>query len=47
MAYCYAISPKMARLRHLLRPAEQWIWDKETNEVFKEAREVEGYTQDS
>ena len=40
VAYCYAISPKVARLRHLLKPTEQWIWDKETNEVFMEAREV-------
>ena len=40
VAYCYAVSPKVARLRHLLKPSEQWIWDKETDDVFEEAREV-------
>ena len=40
VAYCYAISPKVARLRHLLKPAEPWLWDQETNDVFEEARVI-------
>ena len=40
VAYCYAVSPKVQKLRHLLRPSEKWIWNEETNRVFEEARET-------
>ena len=40
VAYSYAISSKVTKLRHLLKPAESWIWDKETNSLFEQAKEV-------
>ena len=40
VAYSYAISPKVAQLGHLLKPTEPWVWDRETNRVFEEAKEV-------
>ena len=40
VAYCYAISPKVAKLRHLLKPAEKWDWSPEVDEAFKQAKEV-------
>ena len=40
MACCYAILPKVAKLRHLLKPLEPWVWNEETNDVLKQAKEV-------
>ena len=40
VAYCYAISPKVAKLRHLLKPSEPWVWNEEANDVFEQAKEV-------
>ena len=40
VAYCYAVSPAVAKLRHLLKPSEHWVWDEEINEVFEEAKRV-------
>ena len=40
VAYSCAISPRVAKLRHLLKPAEPWIWDKETDSVFEQAKKV-------
>ena len=40
VAYSYAISPMVAKLRHLLKPTEPWIWDEETNRVFEQAKKV-------
>ena len=40
VAYCYAISPAVAPLRHLLRPSEQWKWTEEINEAFEQAKKV-------
>ena len=40
VAYCYAISPAVSKLRHLLKPAVPWEWTKELDEVFIQAKEV-------
>ena len=37
VAYCYAISPAVANLRHLLKP---WNWTEDINDVFKEGKKV-------
>jgi hypothetical protein len=40
VAYCYAISPAVAKFRHLLKPSEPWTWTKDINDVFEEAKKV-------
>ena len=40
VAYCYAISPAVTPIRHLLRPSVQWKWTKDINDVFEQAKEV-------
>ena len=40
VAYCYAISPAVAKIRHLLKPSTQWNWTKEIDEVFENAKTV-------
>ena len=40
VAYFYAISPAVNKLRHLLKPSEKWEWTDEINEVFNQAKEV-------
>jgi hypothetical protein len=38
VAYCYAISPAVAKIRHLLKPSEAWNWTQDINNVFEEAK---------
>ena len=40
VAYCYAISPAVAKIRHLLKPSTQWNWTKEIDKVFENAKTV-------
>jgi hypothetical protein len=40
VAYCYAISPAVAKIRHLLKPSETWNWTEDINNVFEEAKKV-------
>ena len=40
VAYCYAISPAVAKIRHLLKPSTPWNWTKEIDEVFENAKKV-------
>ena len=40
VAYCYAIFPAVAKIRHLLKPSETWNWTKDINNVFEEAKKV-------
>ena len=40
VAYCYAISPAVAKIRHLLKPSEPWNWTEDINNVFEEAKKV-------
>ena len=37
VVYCYAISPAMAKFKHLLKP---WNWTEDINDVFEEAKKV-------
>jgi hypothetical protein len=40
VAYCYAISPAVAKLRHLLKPSEPWNWTEDIDKAFEEAKRV-------
>jgi hypothetical protein len=40
VAYCYAISPAVAKLRHLLKPTEPWDWTEDIDNAFKDAKKV-------
>ena len=40
VSYCYAISPAVAQIRHLLKPSEPWNWNEDINNVFEEAKRV-------
>lgn len=40
VSYCYAISPAIQPLRHLLKPTEKWNWTEEVNNVFEKAKET-------
>jgi hypothetical protein len=40
VAYCYAISLAVAKIKHLLMPSEPWNWTEETNNVFEKAKKM-------
>ena len=40
VSYCYAISPAVAPIRHLLKSLKPWNWNEDINNVFEEAKRV-------
>ena len=40
VSYCYAISPAVQPLRHLLKPTEKWNWTEEIHNTFEKAKET-------
>ena len=38
VAYCYAISPGVAKIRHLLKPSETWNWTRTSTTCSRRPR---------